>query len=109
MSSAPTKPEVHNTNTGNSGGAAHKAQAGAHKRVNVGGLHLPAAQSVHLPSDQKHETLIIPSSSTPAWNSFYTVDIRGKNVLIHNITLQLNYAAVVGTTLTGYFNPSWFH
>ena len=109
MSSAPTKPEVHNTNTSNSGPAAGKSIAAAHKRVNVGGLHLPAHQAVHLPSDQKHETLIIPASSTAAWGSYYTIDIREKNVLLHNITLQFNYAAVVGSGLTGYFNPSFYH
>ena len=74
----PHKPEVHNTNTSNSGPAANKATAAAGKRHNVGGLHLPAHQAVHLPSDQKHETLIIPASSTAAWSSYYTIDIREK-------------------------------
>ena len=112
MSTIQTKPEVFNTNTSNSGQGAAKSTAAAGKRVNVGGLNLPVTQAVHLPSDQRHETLFIPSSSTPAWGSYYTIDIREKNILLHNITLQFNYATVVGSTnpqLTGYFNPSYFH
>ena len=104
-----TKPEVHHTNTSNSGAGANKATAVAGKKVNVGGLHLPAAQSIALPSDQKHETLLIPASSTANWGSYYTIDIREKNILLHNITLQFNYGVVTGTGLTGYFNPSFYH
>ena len=99
-----TKPEVHNTNTSNSGAAANKATAVAHKKVNVGGLHLPAHQAVHVPADQRHEVILIPASSTANWGSYYTIDIREKNILLHNITLQFNYGVVTGSGLTGYFN-----
>ena len=106
---AQTKPELHNTNTSNSGPAAGKSVAVAHKKVNVGGLHLPAHQAVHVPADQKHEILIIPASSTANWGSYYTIDIREKNILLHNLTLQMNYGVVTGSGLTGYFNPSFYH
>ena len=86
-----TKPEVHTTNTSNSGAAANKASAVAHKKVNVGGLHLPAHQAVHVPSDQKHEILILPASSTANWGSYYTIDIREKNILLHHMTLKIYF------------------
>ena len=100
-------PAVHTTNTSSS--HAPKAAAAAGHRVKTGGLNLPVTQAISLPASQKHETLIIPASSTASFGSYYTIDIREKGVLLHNLTLQFNYSAVSGTSLVGAFSPSWFH
>ena len=100
-------PLPHEVNTTSQNGAKTAAIAG--HRTKVHGLNLPATQAVSLPSAQKQEILIIPSSSTPAFGSFFTINIDNKNIIINNMYLQFNYGTVVGSTLTGYFNPSWYH
>ena len=78
------------------------------------GFNLPQSQSVATPSAHKHEIIIIPSTNTPAFGSMFICDIREKNCLIHNLTLQFNVSAISGITGagTGYpnFNPAfcWF-
>ena len=64
-------------------------------------LNLPAKQNFALPR-LKHESLIIPSTSQPALGSYFTIDLKEKNVLLHNLHLQFNVPAVVRTgTLSG--------
>ena len=46
-----------------------------------------------------------------SFGGFFTIDIREKNILLNNITLQFQLGSVVGSSsplLTGYFNPAWF-
>ena len=100
----PPAPHTSNTDSTSNG----KVQAAAGHRAKVGGLHLPANQAVSIPSGLKHETLIIPSSSTPSFGGFFTIDIREKGILLNNVTLQFNLSAVTGSSLVGYFNPAWF-
>ena len=85
-----------------------KVQAAAGHRAKVGHLNLPAKQSVSLNSDLQHGITIFPSSGTPAWGSYFTIDLKSPNLLIHNITLQFNLGAVTGSSPVGYFNPAWF-
>jgi len=78
------------------------------------GFHLPQSQSVATPSAHKHEIVIIPSTNTPSFGSMFICDIREKNCLIHNLTLQFNVSSITGITgaPTSYpnFNPAfcWF-
>lgn len=109
MSSTKNVPPVqaHEANTTSQNGSKTAAIAGA--RTKIHGLNLPAHSAISLPSNQKQEILIIPSSSTPAFGSFFTIDIKNTGIIINKMYLQFNYGLVVGSGLTGYFNPSWFH
>jgi hypothetical protein len=51
---------------------------------------------------------VVPSSSSAAFSSFFTIDIKEKNIIMNNICLQFNLSAVTGSGLTGYFNPAWY-
>lgn len=100
-------PAIHTVNSDSRSNG--KVAAAAGDRTRVGGLNLRTTQSISLPSDQRHETLIVPSSSMPSWGGFFTVDIREKNIILNNITLQMVVSAVAGTTLVGYFSPAIYH
>jgi hypothetical protein len=98
--------EVHTTNSDSTSNG--KVQAASGVRVKTGGLNLPASQSVSIPAGMKHETLIVPASSIPSWGGFFTIDIRERNILLHNITLQFTTSPVTGNAIVGTFNPAWF-
>lgn len=83
MSSVPTPAKINSSSTSNS-----KVVAVSGERVLAGSLNLPVSQAISLPSDVKHEIIIVPSSSTPTFGSFFTIDIRDLNIILHNITLQ---------------------
>ena len=83
-------------------------QSASSARSIVGPFNLPSSQAISLNPNIRHETLIIPASSIPAFGSYFTVDIRERNMLNHNITLQFVASPVVGTNLVGCFNPAWF-
>ena len=99
-------PQVYSTNSDSTSNGKVVAASGA--RVQAGPYNLPANQAISLNGELKHETLIIPASSTPAFGSFFTIDIREKNILLNNVTLQFTASAVSGTNLVGYFNPAFF-
>ena len=99
-----SSPNYLNTNSiGN-----NKTIAAEGERTNIEGYNLPISQSVTMNSDLKHETLLIPSMSTPAFGGFFSCHIREKNIIIHNASLQLVLSNVGGTSLTGYFVPAYF-
>ena len=101
---ASSQPHLVNTDsTGNS-----KVLGASLQRTRVGKLLLPSKQTVSLNSELTHGLTIFPSSGTPAWGSYFTIDIKTTNILIHNITLQFNLGAVTGSSPVGYFNPAWF-
>ena len=77
----PPAPHTSNTDSTSNG----KVQASAGHRAKVGGLNLPANQSVSIPGGLKHETLIIPSSSTPSFGGFFT---------IHRSVFRFSYQSV---------------
>ena len=85
-----------------------KVQSASGARSVVGPLNIPSSQLASLNPNIRHETLIIPASSIPAFGSYFTIDIRERNMLNHNITLQFVTGPVIGTNLVGTFNPSWF-
>ena len=85
-----------------------KTSASEGSRVLIEGYNLPVSQSVTLNSDLKHETLVIPSTSMPSWGAFHSINLRDKNILLHNYALQFVTSAVSGTSLSGYFVPAYF-
>ena len=78
----------------------HKNHGHHSHRVNHSGLHLPIEQAEEHPSGFKHETLIIPSTSqVNSFNgSMIVFDIREKNLIIDDISLQFNVNAITGWT-----------
>lgn len=99
-------PQVYSTNTDSPSSGKTVAASGA--RIMAGSFNLPVNQGVSLNSELKHETVIIPSSSAPGFGSYFTIDIREKNLLLNNVTLQFTTSAVSGTNLIGCFNPAYF-
>ena len=97
-------PQVFSTNSDSTSNGKVVAASGA--RVQAGAFNLPVSQGVSLNSDLKHETLIVPASAIPAFGSYFTIDIREKNIVLNNITLQFVASAVTGTALIGSFNPA---
>ena len=86
-----------------------KTAAAEQERTVVEGYLLPVNQSVFLPNTLKHETIIIPSSSTPSFGSFHIFNFREKNVIINNFSLQFVTSSISGTSLTCYAVPAfWF-
>ena len=67
-------------------------------------INLPSKQSFNLPR-MKHESLIIPiipSTSASSFGSYFSLDLKEKNILLHNLYIQFNVPAVVRTgTLVG--------
>ena len=103
MSSIPTPATVNSDSTSNG-----KVVSASGARVQAGHLNLPVNQAISLPSELKHEIMIIPASSNPSFGGFFTIDIREQNIILNNITLQFQLSSVVGSSLVGYFNPAWF-
>jgi hypothetical protein len=85
-----------------------KTAASAGERVQAGKLNIPVHQAVSLNPEHKHEILIVPSSSNPSFGGFFTIDIRELNVVLHDIMLQFQLGPVIGTGLTGAFQPAYF-
>jgi hypothetical protein len=70
-----------------------------HQHVfNKHGKFIPQHQYSDMPQ-MKHETVIIPSTSAPAWGGYFIFDIREKNVRIHDIAIQFNASALTGYTV----------
>ena len=74
------------------------------------GLNLPSRQAVTVPPNLRSEVVIIPSTSTPNWGSYFIFDVKEKNVIISDIVLNFNVSAITGLsgTVTSYphFNPA---
>lgn len=70
-----------------------------HQHVfNKHGKFVPTHQYSDMPQ-MRHETVIIPSTSAPAWGGYFIFDIREKNVRIHDLCLQFNASALTGYTV----------
>ena len=102
----PPPPSAHTVNTDSTSNFKTQASSGA--RVRVGRLNLQAKQALALPSGLRHELQFYPASSTPSFGSYFTIDIKAQNILLHNVTLQFNLGNVVGTSVVGSFSPAYF-
>ena len=77
------------------------------------GLNLSAKQGmINVPNGLKSEYVIIPSTSTPAFGSYWIADIKEKNVIISDLIINFNVSAISGLTgsVTNFpnFNPATF-
>ena len=76
------------------------------------GLNLPSRQSVTVPANLKSEVVIIPSTSTPSWGSYFIFDVKERNCIISDLVLNFKIAAISGLTgtVTSYphFSPATF-
>ena len=105
MSSQVPVPLPSNSNTDSTSNS--KIQHAAGHRAKVGNFNLPAAQSISLPSDIKHELQFYPNSSAPNWSSYFTIDIKTTNILMNDITLQFNMGLPTGGATGLAMNPCW--
>lgn len=99
-------PQAYSVNTDSPSNSKVQSVSGA--RINVNGVNLPASQAVSLTSNMKHELLTVGSATVPVFGGVFNIDIKEKNILLHNMGLQFVTGPVVGTSLVGQFNPSWF-
>jgi hypothetical protein len=71
------------------------------------GYNIPSFQHNSDYAPMKSETVIIPSSSTPAWGAMFTMDVKDMNILLHKLTLQFNLSAITVMT-SGMYVPAQF-
>ena len=78
-------------------------------RNNSLGLNLPQRQAFTVPANLKSEVVILPSTSAPAFGSYFIFDVKERNCIISDITLQFNVGNITGLsgTATSYphFSP----
>ena len=81
-------------------------------RNNSLGLNLPQKQAFTVPANLKSEVVIIPSTSSPNWGSYFICDVKERNCIISDITLNFNVGSITGLsgTVTDYpnFSPATF-
>ena len=81
-------------------------------RNNSLGLNLPQKQAFTVPNNLKSEVVIIPSTSQPNWGSYFIFDVKERNVIISDITLNFNIGSISGLTgsVTSFphFSPASF-
>ena len=74
--------------------------------VNKQGLNVQASQHINLPH-MKHESIIVPSTSAPGWGSYFVIDFRERNCILHDLILQFNVSALTGYTGTNTTSPRY--
>ena len=81
-------------------------------RNNSLGLNLPQKQAFTVPNNLKSEVVIIPATSQPNWGSYFIFDVKERNVIISDITLNFNIGSISGLTGTvstfPHFSPASF-
>ena len=60
------------------------------------GLNLSSKQSFNVPQGLKSEYVVLPSTSAPAFGSFYIFDIKDKNIILSDLVIQFNCSAITG-------------
>ena len=68
--------------------------------INHQGLNIPASQDTHVPHHLKHEIVVVPSTSAPAWGSYFVFDFKEKALTLHKIAIQFNVSPITGLTAT---------
>ena len=59
-------------------------------RNNSLGLNLPQKQAFTVPSNLRSEVVIIPSTSSPAWGSYFIFDVKERNCIISDLLLNFS-------------------
>jgi hypothetical protein len=62
-------------------------------------LNLPASSVNGVPRNMVHEIITVPSTSQPAFSSFFVIDVKENNISIHDLTLAFNVSALTGLTV----------
>ena len=52
------------------------------------GLYLPSHQITEVPSNVRHESILIPSTSQPSWGGYFIFDLREKSCIVHDLSIQ---------------------
>jgi len=85
-----------------------------HKVVTKKGLNVNHHQSHEIPN-MRNETIIIPSTSTPSFGSYFIFDMREKGCMLHDLGIEFKVGQITGQTLdlVNYlprYNPAifWF-
>ena len=83
----------------------------SHMVSKMSGLNLNRQQLVDVPP-AKHEYIIIPTTSAPAWGGYFTIDFKEKHLFCHDLILQFNVSAISGLTgsVANYpnYTPAYF-
>ena len=76
------------------------------------GLNLSSKQAFNVPSNLKSEYVVLPSTSAPAFGSFFIFDIKDKNIILSDLIIQFNCSAITGVTTPPtnfpHFVPAFF-
>ena len=95
----------------NSSSTAHLSNLIQARNTNLG-LNLPTRQAVTVPPNLRSEFVIIPSTSSPSWGSYFIFDVKERNCIISDLVLNFNLPAISGLTGTvtnfPHFNPATF-
>jgi len=54
------------------------------------GLNLSSKQAFNVPNNLKTEYVVLPSTSQPAFGSFFIFDIKDKNIILSDLIIQFN-------------------
>ena len=74
--------------------------------INKQGLNVNASQHVNL-APMKHESIIVPSTSAPSWGSYFVIDFRERNCILHDLVLQFQVSALTGYTGANATSPRY--
>jgi len=81
-------------------------------RNNSLGLNLPQKQAFTVPANLRSEVVIIPSTSSPAWGSYFIFDVKERNCIISDLLLNFSLGSIGGITGTAtsypHFSPATF-
>ena len=69
----------------------------SHHKRDKRGLNLHHTQHIDLP-ELIHETSIVPSTSQPAFGSYFIIDFKQKGVIIHDLGLEFRVSGITGLT-----------
>ena len=91
--------------------ASHMVQHVVHKTESGHHLHLPIHQAGHVPKESQIDIITIPANQLLAFGLQSVIDFREKDVILKNLTLEIGYTALSGTTSSStVLNPAnlWF-
>ena len=81
-------------------------------RNNSLGLNLPQKQAFTVPANLRSEVVINPSTSSPAWGSYFIFDVKERNCIISDLLLNFSLGSISGisgvATSYPHFSPATF-
>jgi len=69
------------------------------------GLYLDSFQAKDVPSNMKLETIVIPSTTNPAFGGYFTIDYKEKPTILKNMVLQFQPGSSLSCTGTAASYP----